>query len=619
MENRLQFKTDDELRQFFRLKKVEIASIRDPFKLLTQLRDSDVIPEEKYQEFCRRKKEKARYSLLEWMEKEKPQLIRPFWECVFQDHMIQSYPALKLMRDSLLERPSGAENDRAGSSKTGPGSTAQSPGTSAQNQGRTGPGKRPKPAKPTSGPSGAENDRAGSSRTGPSSTTQSPGTSAQNRGRTGPGKRPKPAKPTYGSFSQGGSKEDKQPIWTFPLYRTTLPVTCGQKQGSLHRERLSKGEPCVSVEGRWFSPSEFEELAGRGSSKNWKKSIYCNRTPLSKLFEGGHLTSPPLKRRKPGTATGEGRAKSQTPLKRNLPEASDESTNSPIKFTPLESDDDDDDEEDLSIFSPETLQVSFGRVQGILHRERFASGTCGKCIRTPESWLTPHDFTRMDGRVADKSWRKSILCKGKPLNYLIKKEILVIHSLLCKCHNCEDLTGWQDNDDECTVCSHGGSLICCDLCPLAFHADCHVPTAEEPASSGKWFCSFCKIEVQQTPRNRCQTKTDVLALEIRTQLLECQYLLLRLYSSKDSGIFCPNPCHTVEGYTDFIDMPMWLDKVKEKLASDRYSTVGEFVRDVNLIFQNCAQLHKDNRYGKMGQKLHSVFEENFKNVFGIEQ
>ncbi|XP_058876227.1 nuclear body protein SP140-like protein isoform X2 [Acipenser ruthenus] len=594
MENRLQFKTDDELRQFFRLKKVEIASIRDPFKLLTQLRDSDVIPEEKYQEVYGRKKQKARYSLLEWMEKEKPQLIRPFWECVFQDHMIQSYPALKLMRDSLLERPSGAENDRAGSSRTGPGSTAQSPGTSAQNRGRTRLRKRPKPAKPTSGPSGAENDGAGSSRTGPSSTAQSPGTSAQNQGRTRLRKRPKPAKPTYGSFSQGGSKEDKQPIWTFALYRTTLPVTCGQKQGSLHRERLSKGEPCVSVEGRWFSPSEFEELAGRGSSKNWKKSIYCNRTPLSKLFEGGHLTSPPLKRRKTGTATGEGRAKSQTPPKRNLPEASDESTNSPIKFTPLESDDDDDDEEDLSIFSPETLQVSFGRVQGILHKERFASGTCGKCIRTPESWLTPHDFTRMDGRVADKSWRKSILCKGKPLNYLIKKEILVIHSLLCKCHNCEDLTGWQDNDDECTVCSHGGSLICCDLCPLAFHADCHVPTAEEPASSGKWFCSFCKIEVQQTPRNRCQTKTDVLALEIRTQLL-------------------------VEGYTDFIDMPMWLDKVKEKLASDRYSTVGEFVRDVNLIFQNCAQLHKDNRYGRMGQKLHSVFEENFKNVFGIEQ
>ncbi|XP_058876229.1 nuclear body protein SP140-like protein isoform X4 [Acipenser ruthenus] len=546
MENRLQFKTDDELRQFFRLKKVEIASIRDPFKLLTQLRDSDVIPEEKYQEVYGRKKQKARYSLLEWMEKEKPQLIRPFWECVFQDHMIQSYPALKLMRDSLLERPSGAENDRAGSSRTGPGSTAQSPGTSAQNRGRTRLRKRPKPAKPTSGPSGAENDGAGSSRTGPSSTAQSPGTSAQNQGRTRLRKRPKPAKPTYGSFSQGGSKEDKQPIWTFALYRTTLPVTCGQKQGSLHRERLSKGEPCVSVEGRWFSPSEFEELAGRGSSKNWKKSIYCNRTPLSKLFEGGHLTSPPLKRRKTGTATGEGRAKSQTPPKRNLPEASDESTNSPIKFTPLESDDDDDDEEDLSIFSPETLQVSFGRVQGILHKERFASGTCGKCIRTPESWLTPHDFTRMDGRVADKSWRKSILCKGKPLNYLIKKEILVIHSLLCKCHNCEDLTGWQDNDDECTVCSHGGSLICCDLCPLAFHADCHVPTAEEPASSGKWFCSFCKIEVQQTPRNRCQTKTDVLALEIRTQLL-------------------------------------------------------------------------DNRYGRMGQKLHSVFEENFKNVFGIEQ
>ncbi|XP_058875385.1 uncharacterized protein LOC131728383 [Acipenser ruthenus] len=45
--------------------------------------------------------------------------------------------------------PSGAENDGAGFSRTGPSSTAQSPDTSAQNQGRTGPRKRLKPAKPT--------------------------------------------------------------------------------------------------------------------------------------------------------------------------------------------------------------------------------------------------------------------------------------------------------------------------------------------------------------------------------------------------------------------------------------------------------------------------------------
>ncbi|XP_041093846.1 nuclear body protein SP140-like protein [Polyodon spathula] len=204
------------------------------------------------------------------------------------------------------------------------------------------------------------------------------------------------------------------------------------------------------------------------------------------------------------------------------------------------------DDEDLSIFSPKTLPVSFGRAQGTLHKERFASGTCGKCIRTPESWLTPHDFTGMDGTVADRSWRKNITCKGKPLTYLLKKKILVIHSLLCKCHNCKDETCWQNNDDDCKVCSHGGSLVCCDRCPLAFHADCHVPTAEDPASSGVWFCTFCKIkEVQKTPRLRSLKQVDVLAQEIRTWLLECQYLLLSLYSSKDSRIFCPNPCHTV--------------------------------------------------------------------------
>lgn len=37
-------------------------------------------------------------------------------------------------------------------------------------------------------------------------------------------------------------KGEKGEIWTWPIYKNQLPVTCGDKEGALHRERLGKGE-----------------------------------------------------------------------------------------------------------------------------------------------------------------------------------------------------------------------------------------------------------------------------------------------------------------------------------------------------------------------------------------
>lgn len=45
------------------------------------------------------------------------------------------------------------------------------------------------------------------------------------------------------------------------------------------------GYKSIQSQGRWFSASEFEKFAGKGSSKNWKQSISCQNTPLQKLIE----------------------------------------------------------------------------------------------------------------------------------------------------------------------------------------------------------------------------------------------------------------------------------------------------------------------------------------------
>ncbi|KAK3524798.1 hypothetical protein QTP86_006484 [Hemibagrus guttatus] len=72
-----------------------------------------------------------------------------------------------------------------------------------------------------------------------------------------------------------------------------------------------------------------------------------------------------------------------------------------------------------------------------------------------------------------------------------------------------------------------------------------------------------------------------------------------------------------ERYSSVISKPMWMDKVKLKLKKNKYTTVGEFVQDINLIFDNYQTFYKDNA-GKMGDKMKKIFEKMFDTVFKIQ-
>uniref|UniRef100_A0A669DEE8 SP110 nuclear antigen, tandem duplicate 1 n=1 Tax=Oreochromis niloticus TaxID=8128 RepID=A0A669DEE8_ORENI len=82
-------------------------------------------------------------------------------------------------------------------------------------------------------------------------------------------------------------KGEKGEIWTWPLYKSQLPVTCGQVTGTLQRDKLAKGQikKCILANKQWFAPGEFERFAGKQSCKNWKLSIRCGGTPLGKLIK----------------------------------------------------------------------------------------------------------------------------------------------------------------------------------------------------------------------------------------------------------------------------------------------------------------------------------------------
>ncbi|XP_076024189.1 nuclear body protein SP140-like protein isoform X2 [Genypterus blacodes] len=250
------------------------------------------------------------------------------------------------------------------------------------------------------------------------------------------------------------------------------------------------------------------------------------------------------------------------------------------------------------------FKVTCGAEVGTLHKTRFASGTCGKSIRTETSWDTPEEFVKKSLPQPDASWRKDIQWEGKPL--------------------CELTQESQKNDDECCVCRRAGvELVMCDDCPLSFHQMCHLPDVPHNilGDGRPWVCTFCVFRRNQEWQDSEElSPVPALSRRISASLMQCQYLLLFLYVADEEQIFTSDPRLYVEGYTNAVRTPMWLDKVAEKLQKKTYQTVRELVSDIQLIFTNCASFNRDNEeFHTKGARLKELFEREFKNVFSISE
>ncbi|MCJ8749509.1 hypothetical protein PDJAM_G00177020 [Pangasius djambal] len=479
------------------------------------------------------------YEILDWLEKERGQCVKVFWSCVFQDHILQKYPVLRLLRNSLVD--------------------------------------------------------------------------------DSPLKR--------------GEKPD---IWMWDFYKTSLPVTCGDKKGSLHRGKLAEGVKCILHEGNWFSPGGFEKLAGKGNCKNWKLSLRCQKTPLQKLIKEGHLQCPRMKRhcvRKsrrallPASSSESSSPQSSVEMEgssEDQEEESEEDGEQEEEDNEEEDEEEEDEEEeeesepvDLSQFEAAVLPVSCGSVTGDLYKNRFV-GSRSKSIRTDERWFTPEEFIRQELTLTDGHWKKDIRCHGKTLYYLVKKKILYFHSLLCDCDRCcPDDKLAQNNDDVCFICDSDGKLECCDGCPRAFHQDCHLPPPPKENTGENWMCTFCVWKFNQQIWIH-KSLEDALNSPVDQNVMRCEYLLLCLYKEDTQRVFTDDPYTTVPRYSSVISNPMWLNRVKTKLERNKYSTVGQFVDDIRLIFQNCQTFNRDNDFGMMGARLSEIFEQKFRIVFKIQ-
>ncbi|KAH9488281.1 choline dehydrogenase 5 [Bulinus truncatus] len=66
--------------------------------------------------------------------------------------------------------------------------------------------------------------------------------------------------------------------------------------------------------------------------------------------------------------------------------------------------------------------------------------------------------------------------------------------LTSKYPNDTDADGYEtEHQDYCEVCQQGGEIILCDTCPRAYHLVCLEPELEE-APEGKWSCPHCEGE-----------------------------------------------------------------------------------------------------------------------------
>uniref|UniRef100_UPI003AAA474F uncharacterized protein sp100.1 isoform X2 n=1 Tax=Centroberyx gerrardi TaxID=166262 RepID=UPI003AAA474F len=629
----LDFLEPEQLLQFFHRKKTEMSCMEKPQTFLNQLRDHNLIPEDRYKKVIRMKsKENMRnglYGVLDWLESKRPQHIQLFWTCVFEESIMNQYPTLRLLRNNLMDGsfqfssklPERVEKEeREGKKRKEPAEDEEGEGK----EGKTGKKKK--------------KQRTGSV----CDDEEQPGPSSQST----PSQKKKLQKPSYSSPLRKGEKRD---IWTWALYKTQLPVTCGDQEGTLSRDRLAKGEKCIVVKNQWFTPTEFEKFAGKASCKNWKVSIQCRDTPLRKLIQDGHLKSPGYKRLRTKAQKSLFRSKQSQSLTTGSDTDGEEDGNEEVdqekedqastsdKESSSDVTDEEGEEEDAALQEPggsndsssKTLfKVTCGAAAGTLHKDRFASGTCGKSIRTEKSWMSPVDFVKEGSSQPDASWMKDIQWEGKPLAVLLKANVLEIHSMLCKCRlcipDCKNQES-QKNDDECFICRSEGEkdLVVCDQCPRSFHQECHLPHVEDAmlGDDSPWICTFCVLKASQAWRYSAQlTHEKALSRQISEHLLECQYLLLSLYNADEDQIFATDPSIHVRGYTNLIRSLMWLEKVAENLLNRCYQTVGEFVSDVQLIFTNCATFNRDNaEFQAMGVRLKELFEREFKNVFSIQQ
>ncbi|KAK6309205.1 hypothetical protein J4Q44_G00206680 [Coregonus suidteri] len=88
-------------------------------------------------------------------------------------------------------------------------------------------------------------------------------------------------------MNPGQEKDGSKYNWDPSVYNNELPVRCRNTSGMLYKNRLGSGGKgrCIKHSSHWYTPTEFEGMSGRASSKDWKRSIRYAGRPLQCLIQ----------------------------------------------------------------------------------------------------------------------------------------------------------------------------------------------------------------------------------------------------------------------------------------------------------------------------------------------
>ncbi|XP_053624473.1 deformed epidermal autoregulatory factor 1 isoform X2 [Plodia interpunctella] len=95
-----------------------------------------------------------------------------------------------------------------------------------------------------------------------------------------------------GGSTAVSSRIESPRSWSETAGMPILPVRCKNISAELYKQKLGSGGRgrCIKYGANWYTPSEFEAICGRASSKDWKRSIRFGGRSLQALIDEGVLT-----------------------------------------------------------------------------------------------------------------------------------------------------------------------------------------------------------------------------------------------------------------------------------------------------------------------------------------